>query len=385
MSFGWREQARLYDELVSCGWLTPQWRPAYWRAPRHRFVPDTVWRWSDGSGERVSRHDDPQRWLGFAYGNEVVAIQYDDGTGQAGQPGRRISSSVSKPDLVFTMLRHLDVRPGQRVMEVGTGSGWNAGLLAARLGSDAVTTVEIDAPLADAAGAALGAVDLHPTVVAGDGELGYPAHAPYDRIVSTAAVRRVPYAWVEQTRPGGLIVAPWGTSYDNGALLVLTAQPDGTARGRFVFDDLSFMWVRGQRPSRAFDGDDERADTETVTDVPWDAVRYSLASFAIGVRVPDCRGVLEHHPDPGDDHYEGWLLDDASGSWAQVRLNGHSPLPVRQGGPRRLWDEVEMAYRWWEAVGRPGANDFDVVVTPAGQYVLHQGQLIVTDEAAVRP
>lgn len=68
-------------------------------------------------------------------------------------------------------------------------------------------------------------------------------------------------------------------------------------------------------------------------------VARSRASFAIGLRVPACRAVREHHPIPGDDHYEGWLLDDESGSWAQVRLDGPNldgpggVFPVRQGGP----------------------------------------------------
>lgn len=68
-------------------------------------------------------------------------------------------------------------------------------------------------------------------MVTGDGAQGYPPDAPFDRILSTAAIQNVPYPWVEQTRPGGLIIAPWGTEYYNGGLLVLTVTDSGTAVG----------------------------------------------------------------------------------------------------------------------------------------------------------
>jgi protein-L-isoaspartate(D-aspartate) O-methyltransferase len=145
------------------------------------------------------------------------------------------------------MLAALDAEPGMTVCEIGTGTGYNAALLAHRLGAENVTTIEVDAELASRASAVLADAGYRDvTVVTGDGVPGYPPRAPYDRVLSTAAVQHLPYAWVAQTRPGGRVVTPWGTAYLNGALLSLTVGDDGTATGRLV-DNVAFMWLRDQR------------------------------------------------------------------------------------------------------------------------------------------
>lgn len=100
------------------------------------------------------------------------------------------------------MIARLDVAAGHRVLELGSGSGWNAALLCELAGEQAVTTVEVDPALREQAHAALTAAGYAPTVVLGDGLDGYAPGAPYDRITSTMAVRRVPGAWVAaQWRP----------------------------------------------------------------------------------------------------------------------------------------------------------------------------------------
>src|SRR5215204_4057723 len=123
--------------------------------------------------------------------------------------GRPISSS-SQPAIMAVMLDQLDVRPGQRVLEIGTGTGYNAALLAELVGgSGAVTTVDIDADLVEQAGrnldaAGVGGVDVvrgdgsagGVDVVRGDGSAGWPDAAPYDRIILTAAARDLAPAWL---------------------------------------------------------------------------------------------------------------------------------------------------------------------------------------------
>ncbi|MEV0442922.1 methyltransferase domain-containing protein [Streptomyces spectabilis] len=106
------------------------------------------------------------------------------------------------------MLHHLDPQPGERILETGTGTGYSTALLAARVGAATVTSVEIDKTLAKHAASALQAAGHTPRLVVGDGEEGYPPDAPYDRIISTAAVRQLPQAWIDQVRPGGVILAP---------------------------------------------------------------------------------------------------------------------------------------------------------------------------------
>ncbi|MGH3799878.1 MAG: hypothetical protein ACRDTD_07070, partial [Pseudonocardiaceae bacterium] len=122
--------------------------------------------------------------------------------------------------------------------------------MAHRLGAHHVVSVEIDPAVAKharhaLAGAGYGAI----SVITGDGVDGYPPGAPYDRVISTVAAAEVPHAWVAQTRPGGLVLTPWGTAYYPGGLLALTVDRDGTATGRIV-GPASFMWLRAQRIPR---------------------------------------------------------------------------------------------------------------------------------------
>jgi protein-L-isoaspartate(D-aspartate) O-methyltransferase len=332
-----------------------------------------VWEQTDDGLTPVARGDDPAGWLGRVYADQPVITQADDGATAPGRPGQYVSSSASKPSIVFAMLAALDIHDGLRVLEIGTGTGWNAGLLTARLGSDRVVSIEIDAGVAEQARKALAGVGLTPVVVTGDGAAGYLPGAPFDRVLATASVRRVPYAWIAQTRSGGLVVTPWGTAYHNGALLSLTVGADGTASGRFA-GDLAFMWLRDQRiPFGRLDdvtADDAGAVDSVTTLHPYTPVNDFDASFAIGLRMPD----VQSHVVPDDDgdphHYVLWLTDVASGSWSSLtHRRGDSAFPVRQRGPRRLWDEVQAAYDWWDATGRPAHTRFGLTVTPTGQAV----------------
>lgn len=120
------------------------------------------------------------------------------------------TSSSSAPSVVAAMLDALDVQPGQQVLEIGTGTGWNAALLCELVGdADRVTTIEVDPVVAAQARKTLGAAGYEVRVVVGDGAEGFPALAPYDRIIATCAVWEVPHAWLTQVRDGGIIVTPW--------------------------------------------------------------------------------------------------------------------------------------------------------------------------------
>jgi protein-L-isoaspartate(D-aspartate) O-methyltransferase len=375
--------AGLVDGLSRSGALTPDWRAAFLAVPRHLFVPDLVWRdREDGSGPQpVRRAEQPDMWLQTVYRDEPVITQINDGAPPTVSPDSSAgcptvyTSSTSMPTVVAEMLTALRVEPGMSVLEVGTGTGWNTALLAHRLGGEHVTSVEIDPHISAHARKALtdagyGAV----TVRTGDGTLGDPRRAPYDRVLSTACVYRVPYPWIAHTRPGGLIITPWATEYHNGHLLALTVAGDGTATGRIV-GTTAFMTVRDQRipwiPIRDIVTDDSetRAEEKLSKRHP----RYYVASYdaktAIGVQVPRC--VARYTPPEAEDP-DGilWFLDQWSGSWAAVHHQPHRPGPyrVRQYGPRRLFDEVSIAYRRWKAAGEPPAHTWRITVTPTGQH-----------------
>ncbi|SCF97404.1 MULTISPECIES: methyltransferase domain-containing protein [unclassified Streptomyces] len=235
---------------METGVLGEEWRGAVGRAPRSTFVPETVWVPDDGAPvghRRITRAADEAEWWTLVDADDVVVTQLDDGADDG--PGV-VTSSASMPSLVATMLHHLSVADRDVVLDIGTGTGWTSALLAGRLGDEHVTTVEVDPRLAAEAAKRLKAAGFAPRRVVGDGLVGWPAGSPYDRIHSTAAVRHVPLAWIEQTRPGGVIVTPWGTPYANAGLLRLVVGERGQdSYGRFVAD-VSFMWMRAQRPAR---------------------------------------------------------------------------------------------------------------------------------------
>jgi protein-L-isoaspartate(D-aspartate) O-methyltransferase len=366
---------RMVDDLATCGVLEAEWREAFLAVPRHAFIPDLVWRQERRELVPLHRDDDPSRWLQLAYAStKFVITQVDDGNPIGpGLIGDCISSSASQPNVVALMLAVLEVISGMTVCEIGTGTGYNAALLAHRLGADHVTTIEVDPDVAAQARTALSDTGFSSvTVVTGDGAHGYPPQAPYDRFLSTAAVQQVPYAWVGQTRPGGRVVTPWGTAYLNGALLSLTVGDDGTATGRLV-DNVAFMWLRDQRIPltwvRECVYDEDKALVSHTGIHPGQVTDDYHAALAIGLLVPGCEYRRCRGPD-GSGEYTVWFLDPVSRSWASIDYTPDADTyEINQLGSRQLWDEVEAAYTWWQQAGSPTADQWCFTVTPHGQQV----------------
>jgi protein-L-isoaspartate(D-aspartate) O-methyltransferase len=116
--------------------------------------------------------------------------------------------TISQPFIGALMLDLLEVDPGSRVLEVGTGLGYQAAIMA-DMGAD-VFSVEVVEEFAEAAKERFSLLGYDIEVRVGDGSRGWPEHAPFDRILVTAAVEKVPEALVEQLSPGGRIVIPLG-------------------------------------------------------------------------------------------------------------------------------------------------------------------------------
>ncbi|MGW0137786.1 methyltransferase domain-containing protein [Streptomyces calvus] len=235
-------RAALVREIDASGAFDadPVWREAFAAVPRHLFVP-AYYAGVVGGYERRSADDpDPaarERWLRGAYEDTPLAIRLSDG---------ELLSSSSQPSLMALMLAGLDVRDGHDVLEIGTGSGYNAALLAHRLGDDdLVTTVDLDPELTASARRHLDAAGHHPVVVTGDGARGVPERAPFDRVIATCALPSLPRAWLAQCRPGARIVAPFATG-----LVALTVRDAGRAEGRFLHTPAYFVPLRGAGRSR---------------------------------------------------------------------------------------------------------------------------------------
>lgn len=363
------------------------WDDLFVEVPRAAFIPDTIWV-RDGSDEEfvaLSRQTDPQGWHAAVSANAPVITQIDFGDVQPGpgQKGSIPSSSCSQPSIVTDMLRALDPQPGHRVLEIGTATGWNAALLTYCVGKRGrVITIEVDPHLAHAARRTLtNAGYHHPLVITGDGTAGYPQGAPYDRVISTAAVREVvPPAWLDQLRPGGRLVTPWGTDWSNGVMLTLTVSHNGTATGRFS-GDLAFMRLRNQRRAlygwQPEDSDMHRARSSATSCRGSDLDRMlnpAKGSFGIGARLASCCLVIEWNKH-GKRHHSLELDDGTTKSWAHLdaNLNDPAPFTVRQLGPRKLWDETEAAYDWWYEHGEPSLDRFGFKIHDGQQWIwLHE-------------
>ncbi|MGW8574737.1 methyltransferase domain-containing protein [Streptomyces niveus] len=373
---GDRAGGELVRSLLDSGALSADWADTFRAVPRAWFLPDLIWAYDMGTGRSVpiSRAEEPDAWERAAYANVPLVTQWDDGRHSGTEPGVVATSSASMPSVVAAMLRDLDVSDGTRVLEIGTGTGWNAALLAHRLGSGNVVSVEIDAEVVARARAALGRVGLGPEVIHGDGRDGWAGSAPYDRVIATAGVRDLPPRWLEQTRPGGVVLAPWGTHYsDQDALVRLTVGDDGGASGPFL-RMVEFMKLRDQR----LDWDRFRTYVPAHPDFPGDADasrtpltlgdlggRYESVRFLTGLRVPDCAHVVNR---TGEAAGKAWFFDLRGRSWAVAEFReGEAGARVHQSGPRRLWDEVEAAVAWWVGQGRPGVERFGLAVEPGGR------------------
>jgi protein-L-isoaspartate(D-aspartate) O-methyltransferase len=365
--------------LDTAGVLPAAWRDAFLAVPRHAFLPAKIWV-DDGEGkpQPIDRDTDPDRWLEAAYANVAIVTQFDDGATVWPITGTHRTSSASEPAMVATMLDSLDVRTGQRVLEIGTGTGYNAALLAHRLGAAQVTTVELDPVIAGAARTALSAAGYPATTIIGDGAAGWPGCAPYDRVIATVAARlgALPYEWVRQTEPGGVLVAPMRADYvGSGPLVRFTVGGDGLATGRPV-GAVGFMPLRQQRTSYAdlssMDIDDRNDDAEVIqtTTRPWLVANTVDVRWAISTRIAPCR--WGHRPPSANrPQHQLWFADNATGSWALARYDRTGgPYVIRQHGPRRLWNEIEDAYLWWCGQGTPSLGRWRLIVSSDQQTVV---------------
>lgn len=172
-------QEMVRDQIQSRGVSDPEVLNAMKKVPRHEFVP----------------------------GN-LKFLSYYDGPLEIGE-----DQTISQPYIVAYMTELLELKPGEKVLEIGTGSGYQAAVLAEI--TDQVYTIEILKPLYDSAQEKLRELGYRNVQMKlGDGSLGWPEHAPFDKIIVTAAaLNDVPQPLIDQMKEGGLIVIPVGEFY----------------------------------------------------------------------------------------------------------------------------------------------------------------------------
>ncbi len=177
----------LIKTIKDSGFLTNEKvESAFRNIPRHEFVVPSE--------------------LARAYYNEPLSIMNNQ--------------TISQPGVVSRMTEWLDIKAGQKILEIGTGSGWQTAILSYMVGNGTVYSIERHSELVNFAREnleKLGIDNVH--VILGDGSLGYPEKSPYDRIIITAACTEIPLPLLEQLDENGLIIAPVGDSSQSMILL----------------------------------------------------------------------------------------------------------------------------------------------------------------------
>jgi len=371
-----REQGAAVDPSVADALRT---------VPRHLFLPDLP----------------PEQ----AYQDDAIVTKRDE-------DGRPISSS-SQPTIMAIMLDQLAARSGQRVLEIGAGTGFNAALLAHIVGERGhVTSVDLDADTVERARENLDAAGCPDVVlVTGDGALGHPANAPYDRIIATVGVWDLAPAWRDQLAPEGRLVVPLDL---HGVQRTIAFEPAGDHWTSRSARPCGFMRMRGpfagpERNYRISDTvtlnlpHDRAVDPDALAAVlaeppavvgtgttPSLAELFDGLSLWLAVREPRWCAVSEVSGDgdpvlraatlraPESTVTAGILGDD--GVALLSRADGE--LTVLGYGNDEVAGDLLTHVRDWDAAGRPGTAGLRVDAYPTG--VSSPDGDIVLEKAACR-
>ncbi|MEU0075039.1 protein-L-isoaspartate O-methyltransferase [Streptomyces sp. NPDC006332] len=293
--------------------------------------------------------------LASLYGGESVLVQHagERLLDRVPRPrsGGAITSMSSVVGMTAVLLQSLDLQPGQRVLDIGTGAAVTAAVACWISGDRTVVTLDRDAHLTEAAQVRLAGLGYRPRAVTGDGADGWPADGPYERIFVSYAVPRVPPAWVDQLAPGGKAMATLsGTSPSWPGLAIITATSGGRVRGELR--PVEF----GHRPGHGFErlcisrefldrieaGDETRV-VHTSSSPPPDGAR----GFWLAL----------DHLRPG--LVRNWSADHvvigapACGSWLTARAAGADRWSLTACGPRDIWGDIQDVAGLWRAAGEP--------------------------------
>jgi protein-L-isoaspartate(D-aspartate) O-methyltransferase len=365
---GLRQRGVLHSDAVARAFLTvPRHRllERFWARRRELTPGEGVEGAFAGAGELVEYHLDPGRpdpsAVRAAYADDALMTRW-----QGGRP----TSSTSQPGLMAEMLELLDLHPGERVLEIGTGTGYNAALLSELIGDqELVTTIDIDAAVVDQAARLLEAAGYgRITVLAADGFDGCAGGAPYDKVVATVGCTDLSPSWVDQLRPGGLLVVP--LEHGGAQPLVRAARQGGGAVGRAV-SCAGFVPIQGRLAGTSPWRQQAPSSPGAMRRSP--GLRRSLGA-PLASKLPTASFEEEGSRRAWDLHYCLALWDRRVGSlltlfgeegeWASLELS--TKQVVVSGGAEALAADLEALSERWVRLGGPGMADFVSEFRPIG-------------------
>lgn len=313
----------------------------------------------------LDRNAPSQEDLSAIYSNQALVTVHD---------GTFPTSSTSQPSLVARMLQLLDVGPGMRVLEIGTGTGYNAALLAELNGeASRIFTIEYQQPVAEKARRFLleeGYGDVH--VVHGDGFQGVEDGVPFDRIVATVGCSDISPHWLEQLAPGGSMLIPLQHGFME-PLVLLTRDPgDSSSSIGKIWDRSGFMRIRGILECG------NPWQTNGIQGLPKDP--EWCRSFPKNLAVPEtCEHPFYALPHWGFRFYlalcsrELWydntgygLADPGSKAIVKFTKQGIEGISIGQdlAALEQLYERLLALHQMWTTLGSPTPSDYSLTFSP---------------------
>lgn len=337
--------------------LSAEWKAAFAAIPRHVFVPRFFVNRPEVGWVAIDQSD--ADYLDQVYATEALITQLDGDPGawdklrkEGVHIGGHVTSSSSAPGLMAVMLDALQAEPGMTALEVGTGTGYNAAILCNRLGDEYVTTVDIDAELVESARHRLAGLGYHPTCAVTDATVAVP-NGPYDRLIATVGIRRVPPYWLTAVKPGGLILANLYSDLASDAIFALTVNDAGIASGHAPIGG-TFMPTRDNIMPFNFTLHDNAEGERNRTSLSGDSLS-EFGPFYLFVSLIMRDVQLYYFPTSTGTLRPGLLGRDRSWAYEQDGTAVH-------GGPRHLWAELETVRTLWQDYGRPGRDRLGLTV-----------------------
>lgn len=328
--------------------LTPSVRKVFLQVPRHLFVQQYYQQRGNSLDWELVQATEEQ-----IYRDEALVTQID----RRGMP----SSSTSQPSVMAVQLEALELEHGQRVLEIGAGTGYNAALLGKLVGDHGneagqVISLEIDTTLAEQAREHLARAAIHNVVVLpGNGFSGEMAYALYDRILSTCSIRTVPHAWFEQLKTGGRLVGNWLTPL---ASLFLSVEKVSTGElvGRLLNLSATYMEMQMPGVSPSKDKIDwTHYDRLPLTSLPLSDMKTRLQnpaySLLLHCLLPEMK---KRYRSKGDQVYLALL---ARGNAILVQDDG-----LLISGDEGIGQIIQQSVDLYDQSGQPGITDYRVTL-----------------------